>query len=57
MNQDGLSPRELSEATAAFEHEALLLSDLTHPNLPRIHDHFSEHGRSYDVMDYIAETR
>src|SRR6266480_3922187 len=42
MNQDGLSPRELSEATAAFEHEALLLSDLTHPNLPRIHDHFSD---------------
>ncbi len=54
MNQDGLSSRELSEATAAFEREALLLSDLTHPNLPRIHDHFSEHGRSYVVMDYIA---
>jgi Protein kinase domain len=46
MNQDGLSSRELTEA--------LLLSDLTHPNLPRIHDHFSEHGRSYVVMDYIA---
>ncbi len=54
MNQDGLSPRELAEATAAFEREALLLSDLTHPNLPRIHDHFSEHGRSYVVMDFIA---
>src|SRR5205807_149647 len=25
MNQDGLSPQELAEATAAFEHEALLL--------------------------------
>ena len=54
MNQDNLSSRELAEATAAFEREALLLSDLTHPNLPRIHDHFSEHGRSYVVMDYIA---
>jgi len=54
MNQDGLCPGELPEATAAFEHEALLLSDLIHPNLPRIHDHFSEHGRSYVVMDYIA---
>src|SRR5215831_14161250 len=54
MNQDGLSPWELSEATSAFEHEALLLSDLTHPNLPRIHDYFSEHGRSYVVMDYIS---
>src|SRR5215469_6639789 len=54
MSQDGLSPRELAEATAAFEREALVLTDLTHPNLPRIHDHFSERGRSYVVMDCIA---
>ncbi len=54
MSQDGLTPQELAEATAAFEQEALLLADLTHPNLPRIHDHFSEHGRSYVVMDFIA---
>jgi hypothetical protein len=54
MNQDSLSSRELAEATTAFEREALLLSDLTHPNLPCIHEHFSEHGRSYVVMDYIA---
>ncbi len=54
MSQDGLSPRELAEATAAFEREALVLTNLTHPNLPRIHDHFSEHGRSYVVMDFIA---
>jgi serine/threonine protein kinase len=54
MNQVGLSSRELTEAMAAFEREALLLSDLIHPNLPRIHDHFSEHGRSYVVMDFIA---
>ncbi|HKV02799.1 MAG TPA: protein kinase [Ktedonobacteraceae bacterium] len=54
MNQDGLSPPELAEAIAAFEHEALLLTDLIHPNLPRIHDHFTENGRSYVVMDFIA---
>jgi serine/threonine protein kinase len=54
MNQDGLSSGELAEATTAFEREALLLSHLIHPNLPRIHDYFSEHGRSYVVMDYIA---
>ena len=54
MSQDGLTPRDLAEATAAFEREALLLAKLTHPNLPRIHDHFSEHGRSYVVMDFIA---
>src|SRR5229473_2443702 len=54
MSQGGLSPRELAEATAAFEREALVLTNLTHPNLPRIHDHFSEHGRSYVVIDFIA---
>ncbi len=54
MSQDGLSLQELAEATAAFEREAFLLTGLTHPNLPRIHDHFSEHGRSYVVMDFIA---
>jgi eukaryotic-like serine/threonine-protein kinase len=54
MSQIGLNPQELAEATAAFEHEALLLADLAHPNLPRIHDHFSEHGRAYVVMDFIA---
>ena len=54
MSQDGLSPQELAEATAAFEREALLLADLRHPNLPRIHDHFTENGRSYVVMDFIA---
>ena len=54
MSQDGLQPQELAEATAAFEHEALILANLIHPNLPRIHDHFAENGRSYVVMDFIA---
>src|SRR5207249_9876477 len=54
MSQDGLRPQERAEAIAAFEHEALLLADLSHPNLPRIHDHFTEHGCSYVVMDFIA---
>src|SRR5437588_3608424 len=54
MSQVGLSPHELAEVIAAFEREALLLADLTHPNLPRIHDHFTEHGRSYVVMEFIA---
>lgn len=56
MNRDGLSPQELTEATINFEHEALLLTNLIHPNLPRIHDHFTEHGRAYVVMDFIAGT-
>jgi eukaryotic-like serine/threonine-protein kinase len=54
MSQDSLSSQEMTEAAAAFEHEALMLADLVHPNLPRIHDHFSEQGRVYVVMDFIA---
>jgi eukaryotic-like serine/threonine-protein kinase len=54
MSQNGLNSQELVEAIAAFEREALLLADLTHPNLPRIHDHFTEHGCSYVVMDFIT---
>ena len=53
MNPVDLSPQEIAEATEAFKHEALLLAKLTHPNLPRIYDHFSDTGRWYLVMDFI----
>ena len=37
-----------------FQHEAVILSSLTHPGLPRVTDHFIEpSGRQYLVMDYI----
>ena len=46
---------EAAPATQAqFQHEAILLARLTHPNLPRVTDHFIEpSGRQYLVMDYI----
>ncbi|HEY7346893.1 MAG TPA: protein kinase [Ktedonobacterales bacterium] len=53
MSQRGLTPEELQEATQAFRNEALLLAGLTHPNLPRIYEQFSEDGRWYLVMDFI----
>jgi tetratricopeptide (TPR) repeat protein len=53
MGRAGLSPTRLQEAEEAFEHEAQLLADLLHPNLPRIYDHFTEGERSYLVMDFI----
>src|SRR5258708_19499602 len=53
MNQDGLSPQELVEASAAFEHEALLPTDLIHPHLPRIHHHFTENAPSQFPMHFI----
>ena len=31
----------------------MLLAHLTHPNLPRIYEQFTESGRSYLVMDFI----
>ncbi len=54
MSQDGLSPDELREALESFEAEARLLTHLRHPNLPRVYETFSEQGRYYLVMDYIA---
>ena len=53
MSRAGLPPARLKEAEAAFEHEAHLLADLLHPNLPRIYEHFTENERSYLVMDFI----
>lgn len=53
MSQSNLSAQELAEATAAFKREALLLANLTHPNLPRIYEQFTDIGRTYLVMDLI----
>jgi WD40 repeat protein/tRNA A-37 threonylcarbamoyl transferase component Bud32 len=53
MSQRNLSTQELADATAAFKREALLLANLTHPNLPRIYEQFTDIGRTYLVMDFI----
>jgi len=53
MSQSGLSTHEAAEATENFKREALLLAGLTHPNLPRIYDHFFDAGHWYLVMDFI----
>src|SRR5229473_3093143 len=53
MSQASLTSKELAEATDAFKREALLLAGLTHPNLPRIYEQFTDMGRSYLVMDFI----
>jgi hypothetical protein len=43
-----------AEAQAQFKREAVMLASLTHPNLPRVSDHFIEPtGRQYLVMDYV----
>ena len=36
-----------------LQHEASVLSDLHHPNLPAFQDAFTERGRYYIVLNYI----
>jgi len=50
----GLHPRAMIEATTAFQREVSVLSQLDHPNLPRLYEHFQTPGHWYLVMDFIA---
>src|SRR5579859_7408726 len=53
INLQGLTPRAAIEATDTFNRELSLLSTLTHPNLPRVLDHFTDSTHWYLVMDFI----
>lgn len=53
MSMRGMNTQETQDAIEAFRNEAVLLANLSHPNLPHIYDHFEEYGRWYLVMDYI----
>jgi serine/threonine protein kinase len=53
MSQDGLSPEELREALDAFRSEAEVLKPLSHENLPRVYESFSEGSRHYLIMDFV----
>jgi len=44
---------DLKEFKERFKNEALILSKLSHKNLPRVTDHFEEHNQCFLVMDYI----
>lgn len=50
----GLTPREVSEATSSLLREAILLSALFHPHLPRIYDCWNDAQHWYLVMDFIV---
>jgi hypothetical protein len=53
INIGQLSAREIIDATDSYNREVLLLSALKHEHLPRIHDHFTDAGHWYLVMDFI----
>ena len=49
----GLKTNEIIDATDTFNREVNILSDLRHPNLPRVYDHFTSPEHWYLVMDFI----
>ena len=50
----GLHPQAMIEAAAAFQREVSVLSQLDHPNLPRLYEYFQDPGHWYLVMDFIV---
>lgn len=54
INLQGLSAEEAIEATDTFNRELSILSTLSHPQVPRIYDHFSDQDHWYLVLEYIA---
>jgi serine/threonine protein kinase len=47
-------PLTNEDAAKAFRHEANLLYNLSHPNLPKVTNCFQEDGASFIVMEYIS---
>ena len=46
-------PEAQVHARTLFNQEAEILSQLSHPNLPKVIDFFEDHGRAYLVMEFI----
>jgi serine/threonine-protein kinase len=54
MSQSAITgPLERQQARDAFRQEAELLAGLSHPNLPRVVDHFEQDGKAYLVMEFV----
>ncbi len=49
-----LTSQEIIEATDAFNREVAALSQLRHPNLPEMYDHFTDSNHWYLIINYIA---
>lgn len=53
INLQELSAEEIIEVTDTFNREVQVLSTLSHPQVPRIYDHFSDQKHWYLVLEYI----
>ena len=51
--QPGLDAQELKQLRQQFEHEAVTLARMNHPNLVRVTDFFEESDNAYLVMDFV----
>ena len=49
----GMGTEETIEATNTFNREVEALSTLSHPQVPRLYDHFSDSDHWYLVLEYI----
>lgn len=50
----GTADPEMRELTIkSFEREASMLAMLHHPAIPEIHDYFTDHNRSYLVLEFV----
>lgn len=46
-------PQLRALAIQNFEREANILATLSHPAIPKVYDYFSEHNRSYLVLEFV----
>jgi hypothetical protein len=53
MSDAQLTPAEKTQAIQDFRHEADLLVQLHHQNLPQVSDFFEEAGKAYLVMEFV----
>jgi serine/threonine protein kinase len=53
FNPFALPPADRMWATQAFEQEARMLAQLSHPGLTAVYDSFTENGLFYLVMEYV----
>ena len=53
MSDQALGPGRRDQAVEQFRREALLLQTLSHPNLVKVTDTFSDGRRHYLVMDFV----
>lgn len=51
--QPGLDAQTLAQLREQFEHEALTLARMNHPNLVRVTDFFEDEDNVYLVMDFV----